>query len=119
MANYELVKDGTSVYAKVPLDDLEDMEDAIEAAAIHGRILRGEEEAFPSDLVYSIIDGVSPIRAYRKYRGMTQIKLAEASHLKQPAIARAEKGGATSVSALQAISKALNVDIEMLLSPEG
>jgi DNA-binding XRE family transcriptional regulator len=117
MMNYELINDetGKPAFAKVPIDDLQDMQDAIEAAAIRGRIERGEEDAFPADVVHAVLDGENPVHAYRKFRGLTQAALAGAAGLKQPAIARAEAGGTTSVAALKAIADVLRVDMEMLI----
>lgn len=118
MGKYEILHETTGDFAKVPVEELQDMLDALEGDKIMSQIESGETETFPGDLVFAILAGKNPIKAFRKHRGMTQCDLAGFANLKQPAVARAEKGGTTSVAALKAIADALHVDMDMLIPAE-
>jgi len=40
--------------------------------AIKAELERGEEELIPSEVVHTILDGVNPVKVWRKLRGMEQ-----------------------------------------------
>ena len=62
------------------------------------------EETWPLSVVSALVGGENPVCVFRRHRG-----------LKQPAVARAEKGGRTSVAALKALAGALAVDLDDLV----
>ncbi len=74
------------------------------------------EEGFPSDVVERLVDGKSPIKVYREYRGLTQLKLSELVGVNQSYITQLEngkkKGG---VKVLKKIATALNLDLDDLV----
>lgn len=71
----------------------EQREEAVDARAIRGRINSGEG-TIPSDVLTLILDeAIHPIAAWRRYRGLSQAKLARRSGLSQVWISRIEAGG--------------------------
>ena len=70
----------------------EEGEDLADAEAALARIAGGEG-TMPSAVLGSILDGMSPIAAWRKYRGLTQAELAKRAGLSQVWIGRIESGG--------------------------
>ncbi|MFY8095451.1 MAG: helix-turn-helix domain-containing protein [Niveispirillum sp.] len=101
------------------LEALEDAQDLAESREAVARLQRGEEEAFPIELVEQILDGMPPVRAYRQYRGLTQQALARAANLSPSYLSEIEarrKPGSLEVMARIAI--ALRVSVDDLL-PRG
>ena len=113
--------DGTT-YVVLPAADLERLEelaDLAEAREISARIDRGEEELYPAELVHAIFDGENPVRAFRKYRGMTLAQLAEHTGLSRPYLSQIEAGRKTgSLETIRALAECLDTDMEMLV-PAG
>ena len=73
------------------------------------------EETFPDDFVGRLIETDSPLREWRKYRGMTQVELAAASGLTQAAIAQIETAKRNpTVETARKFADALNCDIDDL-----
>ena len=66
--------------------------DVADAEAALARIAGGEG-AMLAAVLGSILDGMSPIAAWRKYRGLTQAELAKRAELSQVWIGRIEAGG--------------------------
>jgi transcriptional regulator with XRE-family HTH domain len=72
-----------------------------------------KEELVPSHVVDAILDGESPIRVWRKHRGLTQRQLAGAAGISVPYLSQIELGerkGSTDV--LVAIAKALDLALD-------
>lgn len=105
--------------AIMPLAVFEALEDAADIAAVtrfKEKLAAGEEELLPADLVDRILDGENAIRAFRKYRGMKAVELADLAGISQPYLSDLETGKRTgTVDTLQRIATALRVDLEMLL----
>jgi DNA-binding XRE family transcriptional regulator len=75
------------------VDLADEGEDVIEALKVRARIEAGEGTA-PGDVVRAmIVDGLHPIAAWRRYRGLSQAALARRSGLSQVWISRIERGG--------------------------
>jgi transcriptional regulator with XRE-family HTH domain len=71
----------------------DDEEDAREGTAIMARIEAGEG-TMPGEVVkLMIVDGLSPLAAWRRYRGLSQAALAAKSGLSQVWVSRIEAGG--------------------------
>ena len=74
------------------------------------------EEGFPSEVLERLVDGKNPIKVFREYRGLTQLKLSELVGVKQSYIAQLEsgkkKGG---VRVLKKIATALGLDLDDLV----
>ena len=71
----------------------EEGEEIADARAIRGRI-KGGEGTIPGEVLALILDeGLHPIAAWRRYRGLSQAKLARLSGLSQVWVGRIESGG--------------------------
>lgn len=71
----------------------EDGEDVAEALAVEARIKTGEATV-PGEVVKLMIEGgLSPLGAWRRYRGLSQAALAKAAGLSQVWVGRIEAGG--------------------------
>jgi transcriptional regulator with XRE-family HTH domain len=67
--------------------------DVVDARAALARIEAGEG-TMPSDVLALILDeGLSPIAAWRRYRGLSQVELARRAGLSQVWVSRIEAGG--------------------------
>jgi len=94
-----LAPDGTKMVV-LKADDFErlralaeDAEDVAAAIAIEARIAAGEATV-PGEVVHMMIDeGLHPIAAWRRYRGLSQAALARKAGLSQVWIGRIERGG--------------------------
>ncbi|SMD03518.1 helix-turn-helix transcriptional regulator [Rhizobium sp. RU36D] len=84
------------------------------------RLARGEEEFIPGEFVHRMVDGESPVRVWREFRGLSAKDLAAAAGISPAYLSEIEsrkKEG--SVSVLKKIAKALKVDIEDLIAWGG
>jgi DNA-binding XRE family transcriptional regulator len=114
-------QDGEPQYAVVPIADYKSLL-AVSVGTDDRRTFReimeaidAGEETFPDEFVGRLIDTDSVLREWRKYRGMTQVKLATASGLSQGAIAQIETGKRNpTVETARKIADALNCDIDDL-----
>lgn len=71
----------------------EDEEDVREATAIMARIEAGEG-TMPGEVLNLMLDeGLSPLAAWRRYRGLSQAALAKRAGLSQVWVSRIEAGG--------------------------
>lgn len=87
------------------LEDIEDMK------ATHDQ-LTNPEETFPLEFVLELSRGKNRIKAYREYRELSQVSLAQAAGVTKQYISQLEnneRAGTTRV--LKAIAKALNVSV--------
>jgi len=106
--------DGTA-YVVLTEEDYEDLRNLADARAVRAAIAAGEE-TYPSELVDAILDGASPVRAFRKWRGMKATELARAAGLAPAYLSEIETGRKTgSARALKAIAGALDVDMALLV----
>ena len=100
------------------LDLAEDRADVMAAAAAEQRRLAGEEY-LPAELVDRLLGGESPLRAWRKYRGVTQKELSSAADISDNFLSDMEAGkrrGAPNV--WRKLAEALNVTVDDIF-PEG
>ena len=112
--------------AMLSIEDYEHLLELAEDAADIRAADRAEErrnageEYVPAELVNRIIDGESPLRVWREYRGMTQGQLAMAVGLKTAThISDLEAGKRKGSGQLWAkLARALNVTIEDILPDE-
>ena len=76
----------------------------------------GLDELIPAAFADRIIDGESPLRVYREYRGLTQVALAAASGVNRVQIAEIEGRKKTgSVATLKKLATALKLDLDDLV----
>jgi transcriptional regulator with XRE-family HTH domain len=98
----------------------EDGEDVMEARAALARIEAGEG-TMPGEVLGAILDdGLHPIAAWRRYRGLSQAELARRTGLSQVWLSRIESGGGTGSAATRAkLATALEAPVWALESEEG
>jgi len=114
-------QEGEPQYAIVPIEDYRTLI-SVSAGRVDDRSFReimdaidAGEETFPDDFIGRLIDTVSALREWRKYRLMTQSDLATASGLSQGAIAQIESGKRNpTVETARKLADALNCDIDDL-----
>lgn len=90
-------KDGEPEYAVIPIEEYRRMVTALEDAADVAAIERawGEDaagETVPGEVVNSILDGASPLRAWRTHRGLTLEVLAERICVSKGYLSQIEQG---------------------------
>ena len=65
-----------------------------------------------------VLNGETPLAAYRKWRGLKQVELAERAGLNQAYVSELEAGKKTpSLEALQSLAAALDLDVGLLIPP--
>ena len=98
------------------LELAEDQADIAAAERAEQRRRSGEEEYVPFELVSSIIDGENALRAWRKYRGLTQEQLADMTKVRKATVSEIENGKAQGKPAIwRAFAEALNVTVDDIL----
>jgi DNA-binding XRE family transcriptional regulator len=108
--------DYQSLLARAGDDAGEDEMTAQIVEATDAKIARGEDIALPAAVWAAIENGEHPIRAIRKYRGLTQLDVAERAGLRQGYIADIEAGKKTgSAGSLKAIAAALGVPLDVIV----
>ncbi len=95
----------------------EDSVDIRAALAVQARIDAGTEELVPETVVNRLIDGESPLRVWREYRGLSQAALARAADTSRVQIVEIEAARRTgSVHTLRRLADALDVGLDDLVS---
>lgn len=106
----------------IPLKEYQSLQAAAEDLAdlrtydrVMAQLADGQEELLPAELVKRMLGGASPLRAWREFRGLTQMALSEASGVNRVQIADIEAGRKNgSVETLKKLSGALNVTLDEL-----
>ena len=111
-------KDGEPEYAVIPIEEYRRMVTALEDAADGAAIGRAWEEdaqgeTVPGDVVNAILDGASPLRAWRLYRGLTLDVLAERIGVSKGYLSQIEKGRKPgTLGVFRRVAEALDVSID-------
>ena len=98
--------------------DQETLADIEACDQVLARIDAGEE-TFPSEIVDRLLDGETPVRVFREYRGLSQKDLAIAAGVSVAAISKLERTGKAQVKTLAAIAKRLGLMVDDLVTTEG
>ncbi len=90
----------------------DDREDLVDVTAILARIDAGEG-TMPGDVLTAVLEeGLTPLAAWRRYRGMTQVELAKRAGLSQVWVGRIEAGGGYgSLKTRKALAAALDAPL--------
>ena len=118
-----LEKNGKPEFAVLPyseyqalMEELEELQDIRNFDLAEKRILSGEETLVPSEVVYGIMDGIHPVRAWREHRRMSLHRLAERCGVSDAAISQIEnRKREPSVKLLKSLAEALGVDLDDLV----
>lgn len=98
------------------LDPLQDAAD--DATLLRRRAANAGDEAMPATFFHRILDGESPVRVWREFRGLKARELAEAAGLSAAYLSDIEtnrKPG--SARALRRLAEALRVEMDELVVP--
>ena len=116
-------KNGKPEWAVIPFSEykklqeaLEDAEDIKDIEENMKAIQEGKEIAVPGEVTFAILDGISPIRAWREHRQIKMNELAKkigisASYLSQ--IENCKRN--PTIDTLKTIAKELKIELEMLI----
>ena len=86
------------------------------ALSARARIEAGTDELVPAAVADRLIDGISPLKVWREYRGLSQSALARGADVNRVQIADIEANRATSsVQTLRALADALRVNVDDLI----
>ena len=99
------------------VEQAETLQDIRDYDSAKAALERKEEELIPSEVVYALLDGQSPIKVWREYRGLTQQQLGEAAGISVPYLSQLESGqrkGSTRV--LTAIAKSLKLSLDDIVA---
>jgi DNA-binding XRE family transcriptional regulator len=84
-------------------------------ARMADRALALSDVRYPAAVVDAILGGATPLRAWRVYRGLSQISLAEAANLSATGLNKLELGKRDGRPAtLRAVAKALDIPVSAL-----
>ena len=116
-------KNGKPEFVVLPLEaydalieELESLQDLRDFDIATKRIEEGKDMLVPSSVVYRIIDGVHPLKAWREYRKLTLKELALHCNVSSAAISQIENGKREpSVKLLKSIAEILEVDLDDLV----
>jgi DNA-binding XRE family transcriptional regulator len=80
------------------------------------KLVSGDEELIPSEIVYAILDGGNPIKVWREFRHLTQTQLAEMAGMSTPYLSQIETGKRTGTAeVLNSIAQALRVTLDEII----
>ena len=116
-------KNGKPEWAVIPFSDykklqeaLEDAEDIKEIEENLRAIQEGKEITVPGEVTFAILDGISPIRAWREHRQFKMIELSKKVGISSAYLSQIENGKRNpTIDTLKAIAKELEIDIDMLI----
>ena len=108
--------------AVLPIADYERLREAAETLAdiaaaedVLRKLETGEEELIPAEFGDRIIDGESPVRVWREYRGLKARELAEAAGISQSYLSQIESGEREGTfDTMRRIAEALRVTLDDL-----
>ena len=118
-----IAKNGKPEWAVIPFQDykkiqeaLEDAEDIKEIEEHLKAISEGNEITVPGEVTFAILDGTSPIRAWREYRQIKMNELSEKVGISSSYLSQIENGKRNpTIDTLKSIAKELEIDIDMLI----
>lgn len=116
-------KNGKPEWAVIPYTEyqklqeaLEDAEDIKDIEANLKAIQEGTEITIPGKVTFAILEGTSPIRAWREYRQLKMNELAKKIGISAAYLSQIENGKRNpTVDTLKAVARELNIEIEMLI----
>ena len=116
-------KNGKPEWAIIPFQDykklqeaLEDAEDIKEIEENLKAMQEGKEITVPGEVTFAILDGISPIRAWREHRQIKMNELSKRVGISPAYLSQIENGKRNpTIDTLKAIAKELEIDIDMLI----
>ncbi len=116
-------KDGKPEWAVIPYSEyqkiyeaLEDAEDARDIEKHLSAIEEGTEITVPGEITFAILEGTSPIRAWREYKQIKMNELAKKVGISAAYLSQIENGKRNpTIDTLKAIAAELDIEVEMLI----
>ena len=116
-------KNGKPEWAVIPYKDYqefyeayEDAEDIKDIETNLKTVQDGQEIPIPGEITFAILDGTSPIRAWRKYQQIKMNELAQKVGVSPAYLSQIENNKRNpAIHTLKAIAKELNIEVEMLI----
>jgi DNA-binding XRE family transcriptional regulator len=94
---------------------LADAEDIRDAAAVAAKLVTGETEAYPVEVMNRLLDGDHPVRVFRDYRGLTAQELADRADISRAYLSEMEnRSKPGSLKAMTKLAAALSVPLDLL-----
>lgn len=116
-------KNGKPEWAVIPYKEYqklcsaqEDAEDIKDIEANIKAIQEGKEVTIPGEVTFAVLDGISPVRAWRKHQQIKMNELAKKVGISPAYLSQIENGKRNpTIDTLKAIAKELNLEVEMLI----
>ena len=116
-------KNGKPEWAVIPYKEYqklysaqEDAEDIKDIEANIKAVKEGTEIAIPGEITFAVLDGNSPVRAWRKYQHIKMNELAKKVGISPAYLSQIENDKRNpTVDTLKAIAKELNIEVDMLI----
>ncbi|WP_417790726.1 helix-turn-helix domain-containing protein [Terasakiella pusilla] len=113
------LEENGEVFVKMPLTAYQQMQDTVdvqEAEAIRARIRSGEAEAWPSEVIDRLIEGETPIKVIREWRGLTLQSVAGQAEVPLSVVSGIEEGTEDPrLGTLRKLAEVLKVDVDDLV----
>lgn len=116
-------KNGKPEWAVIPFLEYQKLQEAMEDAedinAIEANLKamqEGREVAVPGEVTFAILDGVSPIRAWREHKQIKMNELAKKVGISPAYLSQIENGKRNpTIDTIKSIAKELNLEVELLI----
>ena len=116
-------KNGKPEWAIIPFKEYQKLQDALEDAEDIRDIERslkaiqdGNEVTIPGEVTFAILEGTSPIRAWREHKNIKMNKLSKKAGISQAYLSQIENNKRNpTIDTLKAIARELDIDIDMLI----
>jgi predicted transcriptional regulator len=116
-------KNGKPEWAIIPFKEyqklqeaLEDAEDIRDIERTLKAIQEGKEITIPGEITFAILEGTSPIRAWREYKNIKMNELSKKAGISPAYLSQIENNKRNpTIDTLKAIARELDIDIDVLI----
>ena len=116
-------KNGKPEWAIIPFKEYQKLQEALEDAEDIRDIERslkdiqeGKETTIPGEITFAILEGTSPIRAWREYKNIKMNELSKKAGISPAYLSQIENDKRNpTIDTLKAIARELDIDIDMLI----
>ena len=116
-------KNGKPEWAVIPFKEyqklqeaLEDAEDIREIESSIKALQDGREVTIPGEITFAILEGTSPIRAWREYKNIKMSELSKKVGISPAYLSQIENNKRNpTIDTLKTIARELDIDIDMLI----
>jgi len=116
-------KNGKPEWAVIPFSEykklqevLEDFQDTKDIEENLKAAQEGREITVPGEVTFAILDGISPIRAWREYKQIKMNELAKKANISSAYLSQIENGKRNpTIGTVKTLANVLGIDIELLI----